>query len=75
MCLGIPMKVIEKIDEKHAIAEALGARREINIMAVPEVEVGQYVMVHAGMAISVVEDREAKEALDIWEELMNVWND
>ena len=73
MCLGIPMKVVKKIDNKHAIAEALGAQRQINIMAVSEVEEGQYVMVHAGMAISIVEDSEAEEALQIWQELMDVW--
>jgi len=75
MCLGVPMKIVKKVDDKHAIAEALGARREINIMATPEVKEGQYVMVHAGMAISIVEDKEAEEALEIWEELMNVWQD
>ena len=74
MCLGIPMKIVKIIDDKHALAEALGVQREINIMAVPEVKEGQYVMVHAGMAISVVRQEDAEEALQIWQELMEVWN-
>ena len=75
MCLGIPMRIIKIIDKKHAIAEALGAQRKINIMTVPDVKEGQYVMVHAGMAISIVNDKEAEEALSLWEELMNVWQE
>ncbi len=74
MCLGMPMKIVEKLDDAHAVAEALGARRTINIMATPDVKIGEYVMVHAGMAISKVEEKEAEEALEIWSELMNIWN-
>jgi hydrogenase expression/formation protein HypC len=73
MCLGVPMKIVKILDDKHALAEALGVQREINIMAVPDVKEGQYVMVHAGMAISIVRQEEAQEALQIWQELMEVW--
>ncbi len=73
MCLGVPMKIVKILDDKHALAEALGVQRKINIMAVPDVKEGQYVMVHAGMAISIVKQQEAEEALQIWQELMEVW--
>ncbi len=68
MCVGVPMK-ITKIDYPMAKAEAKGVKRSISLMLLPEnkVKVGDYVMVHVGSAIEIIEEEEAKktwEALD-----------
>lgn len=65
MCLAIPSKIIE-IEEFKATVDVYGARREINLMLMPEdVEIGDYVLVHAGFAIQKVEQESAEEALKI----------
>ena len=63
MCLAIPSKIV-KIDDLRAIVDVYGARREINLMLMPEeVELGDYVLVHAGFALQKVEQESAHEAL------------
>lgn len=63
MCLAIPSRIIE-IDNFRAMVDVYGARREINLMLMPEeVGVGDYVLVHAGFAIQKVEQESAHEAL------------
>jgi hydrogenase expression/formation protein HypC len=62
MCLAIPMKVVE-IDGLSAVAEVDGVRRQARLDLVPEVEVGDYVLIHAGMAITRLEAQDALETL------------
>jgi len=71
MCLAVPMRVI-KIDRKNkrAIAEARGVKREISTMLLTEdVKPGDYVAVHVGYALDVIEAEKAKEILAIFEEM------
>jgi len=65
MCLAIPSKIIE-IDNFRAMVDVYGARREINLMLMPEeVGIGDFVLVHAGFAIQKVEHELAYEALKV----------
>jgi len=65
MCLAIPSKIIEK-DQFRAVVDVYGARREINLMLMPEdVDLGDYVLVHAGFAIQKVDEVAAQEALKV----------
>jgi hydrogenase expression/formation protein HypC len=65
MCLAIPSKIVE-VDNFRAIVDVYGARREINLMLMPEeVGIGDYVLVHAGFAIQKVEQESAREALKV----------
>lgn len=64
MCLAIPSKIIY-IDGFKATVDVYGARRDINLMLMPEdVRIGDYVLVHAGFAIQKVEHDAAEEALE-----------
>ncbi|AEM77653.1 hydrogenase expression/formation protein HypC [Thermoanaerobacter thermohydrosulfuricus] len=74
MCIAVPSKVI-KIEGKVAETELGGVIRKVSIEMVPEVKVGDYVMVHAGLAISIVDKEEAEMERELWEELMEVLND
>ena len=67
MCLAVPGKLIE-IEDEHAIVDYGGVRREINISLV-EVNVGDYVIVHAGFAIQKLDEKDAQETLEIWRQL------
>ena len=65
MCLAIPSKIVE-IDNFRAMVDVYGARREINLMLMPEeVGIGDFVLVHAGFAIQKVEHDLAHEALKV----------
>lgn len=71
MCLAVPGKVISK-DGAHAKVDfGGGIVREVNISLV-DVAVGQYVIVHAGFAIQVMNEEEAKETLKLWEEIFEL---
>lgn len=65
MCLAIPSKIVQ-IDDLRAVVDVYGARREINLMLMPEeVGIGDYVLVHAGFALQRVEPESAQEALQM----------
>ena len=63
MCLAIPSKIVEKND-LLATVDVCGARREVNLMLLPEeAEVGDYVLVHAGFAMQKVDMDVAQDSL------------
>ncbi len=69
MCLGVPMQVVELHDDM-VVAEIDGVRREASLMMLGEaVTVGDYVIVHAGFAISRIDPQEAEETLKLMREL------
>ena len=65
MCVGVPMEVISR-DGETIVAEIDGVRREASLMILgDEVNVGDYVIVHAGFAISLLDKQEALETLEM----------
>lgn len=68
MCLAIPARIVQ-LDGDHAVADAMGNRWNIRTTLTPEVKLGDLVLVHAGYAISTVEEDEAKET---WELLRQI---
>ena len=69
MCLAIPVQ-IKSIDGKEAEAEIGGVTRRISLWLTPEAEVGDYVLVHTGYAINVLDEEEAEETLKLLEEIV-----
>jgi len=67
MCLAIPMVLVER-NEYEGVAEVDGVRRQISVMFLPDVEVGDYVLVHAGYAIGQVDAEEAAKTLELLRE-------
>lgn len=71
MCLGVPMKIISK-DGDTIIAEVDGVQKEASITILGEdVSVGDYVIVHAGFAISRLDVEYAKETLHLMREIFS----
>ncbi len=69
MCLAVPMKVT-KIEDNIAEVEISGTQRKIGLDIIdPKPEIGQYVIVHAGFALNIVEEEEAKAILNDFKEL------
>ena len=68
MCLAIPA-LIKLIEDKEAEAEIGGISRRISLWLTPEAKVGDYVLVHTGYAINILDQEEAEETLNLLEEI------
>lgn len=64
MCVGLPAKVV-KIKNGMALVDASGARREVSAELLDELDPGDYVMVHAGIAIAKINSDDRDEAEDL----------
>ena len=72
MCVGVPMQVVS-IDNGNAITEIDGVRREASLMLLAEeLNVGDFVIVHAGFAISKLDEEDARETLAMMREVFSV---
>jgi hydrogenase expression/formation protein HypC len=72
MCLAIPAR-IESIDGSQANVDVGGVGRTISIYLTPEAKVGDYVYIHTGFAISIVDEAEALESLRLLRELAETY--
>ena len=64
MCLGVPMQVMTIADDL-AVCEIDGVRREASLMMLADVQIGDYVLIHAGFAIERIDATEAQLTLAI----------
>ena len=73
MCLAIPGKIIEiSSDKNHAMVDyGDGTKRQANISLV-KVKKGDYVLVHAGFAIEILDEDEAKKTLELFKEMLSM---
>ena len=74
MCLAVPGKVVDIMDAgdiafRRAKVDFGGIRKEVNLAYTPEAEVGKYVLVHVGFAISVIDEDEAQRVFKVLEEM------
>jgi len=68
MCLAIPVRIVA-IDGDEAETEIAEVRRRVSIALTPEAKVGDYVLLHTGYAIGVIDEAEAEETLKLLEEI------
>ncbi len=68
MCVGLPAKV-RKVEDGMAVIDASGAERTVSSAMIDDLEPGDFVMVHAGMAIAKITDDDQDEADNLMEEL------
>jgi hydrogenase expression/formation protein HypC len=69
MCVGLSAKVV-RIQDGMAMVDASGARREVSVQLMDDVEPGDYVMVHAGIAIAKITDEDEHETDEVMEALL-----
>lgn len=74
MCLATPVSIGE-IHGTKATVEIGGVKRTISLMLTPEAAVGDYVLVHAGYAIGILDEEEAKETLSLLEEMATYYDE
>lgn len=65
MCLAIPAQITEIEEGNLATVDILGVTRTISIDLTPQAQVGNYVLVHAGFAIEVVDEQYANETIEL----------
>ncbi|MBR1396891.1 MAG: HypC/HybG/HupF family hydrogenase formation chaperone [Selenomonadaceae bacterium] len=68
MCLAFPAKVIE-IKDLLAKVELSGVTRDVSLMLLPEAKLGDYVLVHAGFAMQIVQKQDVDEMLALFDEM------
>jgi len=74
MCLAIPAKVVEIKGDTAKVDFGAGTMREVNISLV-DAKIGEYVIVHAGYAIEVLDQKAAEETLALWNEILNKYEE
>ena len=71
MCLAVPVRIVA-IDGDEAETEIAGVRRRVSIALTPEAKLGDYVLLHTGYAIGVIDEAEAEETLKLLEEIASL---
>lgn len=69
MCVGLSAKIV-KLSDGTAVVDASGARRSVSVELLENLEPGDYVMVHAGIAIAKITDEDEAETDALLEELL-----
>lgn len=74
MCLGVPGKVIQFLGNDVARVDINGNQVDISIKLTPEVEIEQYVLIHAGFAMEIIDESLAAETMQLLLELQELEN-
>jgi len=69
MCLALPARIVALADGEQALVELGGVRKSVSVALTPGVAVGDYVIVHVGHAIGVVDPEEAERTLALFAEM------
>ncbi|KJS72862.1 MAG: HypC/HybG/HupF family hydrogenase formation chaperone [Serpentinimonas sp.] len=69
MCLAIPALLLQRLEHEQGLIELGGIRKSISLALVPEAAAGDYVIVHVGHAIGLLDAEEAQRTLDIFAEI------
>lgn len=69
MCLGIPAKVVQIDEPNQGKVDYLGTKIKTNLTLLEDVKIGDWVIIHAGFAISKLNEEEARETLSILREI------
>jgi len=68
MCLAVPARIVE-LEDDRAVVDALGNRWKAKTTLLPEAKLGDLVLIHAGFAISLVDEQEAKKTWQLIAEI------
>ena len=73
MCLAIPARIVE-LEADRAVVDAMGNRFKAKTTLLPQAKLGDIVLVHAGFAISLVDEEEAKKTWELFAQIENFEN-
>jgi len=72
MCIGIPGQIVERLAGGSAKVDVCGVQRDVNLTLVGDAAVGQWVLVHVGFAMSIIDEVEARDTLDALQKMFEV---
>ncbi|MFP2505895.1 HypC/HybG/HupF family hydrogenase formation chaperone [Buttiauxella gaviniae] len=72
MCIGIPGQIVEKLPDGSAKVDVYGIKRDVNLMLVGDAQIGQWVLVHVGFAMAIIDEAEARDTLDALQNMFEV---
>jgi len=75
MCLAVPVQITDIFEDQTALVTLNNVERKISLMMTPEARLGDYVLVHTGYAISVLDPAEAQDSLQLFDELADCAGD
>lgn len=71
MCLSIPSKIVEILPDNYAIVDTMGVKRKVSLDLISEpVNIGDYVLIHVGYAMTKMREEDAIESLKVYEEIL-----
>ena len=72
MCLAIPAKVCEFLENKRVMVDITGVKREADTSLLEDqLEIGDYVLIHTGFIIAKLDPKQAQEDLKLWDEILS----
>ncbi len=71
MCLAVPVRVREILDDNKIRVESKGVNILVSSIFIPDIKIGEYIIVHAGFALSRIEKEDAEDRIDIIGKLKN----
>ena len=75
MCLAVPMKLVEMTGEGTGRVDSGGIKTDVSLMMIPHAKPGDYVIIHAGFGIEVLDPEEAQIRLDLFHDSLNSLHD
>jgi hydrogenase expression/formation protein HypC len=69
MCLALPARLVERLGDDQAVVDLGGIRKTISVALVPEARAGDYVIIHVGHALGLLDEAEAQATLALFAEL------
>jgi len=69
MCLAVPAKILEKTKDGGAVVDMAGAKKEVSLLMLEGAKEGDFVLVHAGFAISKMDKKDAEAELALLKEI------
>lgn len=75
MCLAVPAKIVALGADAQATIDMMGVQRSASLRLTPEAQVGDYVLIHAGFSIQVIDAQEAAETIELLREIEELETD
>ncbi|MEH6473899.1 MAG: HypC/HybG/HupF family hydrogenase formation chaperone [Halopseudomonas sp.] len=69
MCLAIPVRIEQLLDDDTALADIGGVKKEVNVALIDDLTIGDYVILHVGYALNKIDPEEAAKTLAMFAEL------
>jgi len=71
MCLSIPSKIVEIDEDNMATVDTMGIKRMVSLDLMPDVvDIGDYILIHVGFAMSKIDEAEALQSLEVYQEML-----